>query len=57
MTDETTGDEPSDEAPSDDAPPEEGEGHPRGTLVLSGLFIVLMAATWLFMYFTLLARS
>lgn len=52
MTDETV----SDGAPegADDADP---EGHPKGTLVLSALFIVLMAGTWLFAYFTMIVRS
>ena len=36
---------------------DEPEGHPKGTLVLGALFILLMAATWLYAYFTLIARS
>ncbi len=50
MSDDTA----SDEAAPDGADP---EGHPKGTLVLSALFIVLMAGTWLFAYFTMIARS
>ena len=36
---------------------DEPEGHPKGTLLLGALFIVLMAATWLDAYFPLIARS
>lgn len=33
------------------------EGHPKGALLLAGLFLVLMLATWWFTYLTMLARS
>ena len=35
----------------------EPEGHPKGTLVLGGLFLLLMLATWWFAYLTMIARS
>ena len=33
------------------------EGHPKGTLLLAGLFLLLMLATWWFAYLTMIARS
>lgn len=36
---------------------DEPEGHPKGTLVLGALFIVLMAAVWIYAYLTMMAWS
>lgn len=57
MSDDTTPTGAPDRAPDTDAPVDDVEGHPRGTLVLSALFLMLMAATWMFVYFTMIARS
>jgi len=49
-----------DTAPGADAPGQadpDAEGHPKGTLLLAGLFLVLMLATWWFAYLTMIARS
>lgn len=35
----------------------EAEPHPKGTLLLGGLFVLLMAAMWIFAYFTMIVRS
>lgn len=43
--------------PADPTPEEDREPHPRGTLLLGVLFLILLAAAWLVMYFTLLSRG
>lgn len=53
MTEDTAPDAASVAADEHDDP----EGHPKGALLLGALFIVLMAATWLYAYATLIARS
>ncbi|MCB1005036.1 MAG: hypothetical protein KDB35_12710 [Acidimicrobiales bacterium] len=46
-----------DPAPAAVGEDDEPEGHPKGTLLLGALFILLMAATWWFAYLTMIARS
>jgi hypothetical protein len=44
-------------ADPDATPEEDREPHPRGTLLLGLIFLVLLAGAWLLMYFTLLSRG
>ncbi len=53
MTEETAPDAAS--VATDDH--DEVESHPKGALLLGALFVVLLAATWLYSYFTLITRS
>jgi len=53
MTEDTAPDAASVAADEHDEP----EGHPKGALLLGALFVLLMAATWLYAYATLIARS
>lgn len=50
-------DEPAGADDADAVPATEDEHHPKGTLLLSVVFLVVLAGAWLLMYITLLERS